>query len=503
MSAGGGLAIQIVSLVILARLLTPSDFGIITMVTTFSLLFSNFGLNGFTEAVIQRKDLDHSVSTNLFWICVGSGVLLTLGFAAAGSLMADFYRDPRVSRVAAGVSITILITSVSVLHLAFLKRAMRFTALAANDIAARALSVIASIVFAWLGWGYWALVAGTIVLPLSTTLGAWFLCRWTPGLPRRVEGTGKMVKFAMHTYGRFTVNYFSRNTDNLLVGWYFDASSLGFYKKAYDLFALSANQLVSPLTIVSVSTLSRLNGDWERYRRYVTKAVAVLAFIGMGLSVDLTLVGKDLIRVLLGPAWGETGRIFTYFGPGIGLMLLYGTHGWVHLSIGRADRWFRWGIIEFCVTLFLFLLGLHWGPVGIALAWTISFSVLLVPSFWYAWKPTGVDFTPVLAVIWRYLLGAALAGGLTAGLSANVPVLVRMNGATGSMVRLVIVSSIFVAIYLASVIALHRGFGPVRQVADLVGEMLPARKSSASQAVGKASAANSLGNSAVLAADEQ
>ena len=107
--------------------------------------------------------------------------------------------------------------------------------------------------------------------------------------------------------------------------------------------------LVSSLTVVAVSTLSRMNQDSIKYKRYLLKALAVTAFVGMGIGVDLTLVGKDVIRLLLGPGWDEAGRIFTFFGPGIGIMLLYGTHSWIHLSIGKPDRWFRWGVGEFAV----------------------------------------------------------------------------------------------------------------------------------------------------------
>ena len=99
------------------------------------------------------------------------------------------------------------------------------------------------VVLAWAGWGYWALVAGTIARPLSQSVGAWFLCRWVPGLPRRADGTSSVVRFALNVYGRFSLNYSTRNMDNLLVGWRFGPTSLGFYKKAYDLFVLAANQL--------------------------------------------------------------------------------------------------------------------------------------------------------------------------------------------------------------------------------------------------------------------
>ncbi len=466
-------AIQMIATVVLARLLTPKDFGLVTMVTTFSLLLVNFGLNGFTEAVVQRGEINNALASNLFWINIGAGLLLTALFALAGSLLARFYHDALVARVAVGVSLTIFFTSTSVQHLALLKRAMRFSVVSENDIIARSISVATSVILAWAGWGYWALVAGIVAQPLASSVGAWFLCQWIPSFPRRAAGTASMVRFAINVYGRFTVNYFARNMDNLLVGWRFNAVALGFYKKAYDLFALSGSQLVAPLAIVAVSALRRFNAKSIEYRRYLLNALAVTAFVGMGVGADLTLIGRDLIRLLLGPGWEPAGRIFTFFGPGIGVMLLYITHGWIHLSIGRADRWFRWGIVEFTLTGLLFILALPWGPVGIAMAWSASFWILTVPAFWYAGRPIQFGIRPVLAAVWKYLFASLLAGCASALVVREIPFYFAGGGTLHALVRIVSISLLFVVLYLGSVILMHRGCAPLYQVSKLLRDMVP------------------------------
>ena len=117
---------QIGSVMILARLLTPADFGIVTMVTTFSLLFRSFGLNGFTELIMQREEMTHSLASNLFWIELGIGTILTLAFASSGPLLALFYHDPTVARVTEGMSLTIGIGCLGWIHMGLLQRAMRF-----------------------------------------------------------------------------------------------------------------------------------------------------------------------------------------------------------------------------------------------------------------------------------------------------------------------------------------------------------------------------------------
>jgi O-antigen/teichoic acid export membrane protein len=478
LSQGVTFAAQMIATVVLARLLTPADFGVVAMVTTFSLLLTSFGLNGYTEAVLQRDEINHSLASNLFWINVGVGFVLAIAFAAAGSLLARFYHDPRVAHVTVAMSLTILLSSSSVLHLALLKRALRFSLTSANDLFSAAVSVVVSILLAWAGWRYWSLVAGAIARLLVQSVGAWCLCRWIPGFPRRAAGTATIVRFAMNVYGRFTLNYSARNADNLLVGWRFGSGALGFYKKAYDLFVLPANQLLSPISDVVLSSLSRLDRQSVQYRRYFLNGLSILAFAGMGAGAGLTLVGQDLIRLLLGPKWEEAGRIFTFFGPGIGIMLIYTTNGWIHLSSGRADRWLRWVVVEFAVTGLLFLLGLPWGPFGIAAAWTASFWILTIPAFWYAGRPIHFGITPVVAVVWKYVLASLLAGCASAVIIQEISPLVEASGVLGAVVRIVAISSLFSALYIGAVIVLHGGCEPLRQIARLLPDIVPWGRSS-------------------------
>lgn len=473
--SAGSFIVQMGSVAILARLLTPTDFGVVTMVTTFSLLFRSFGLNGFTELILQHEDLTHSLASNLFWIELGLGTILTLAFASSGPLLSLFYRNSAVAQVTEGLSLTIGIGCLGWIHQGLLQRAMRFESTAITSFAGLLLYVIVSITLAMAGWHYWALVWGSVAQAVGTSAGAWLICRWIPSWPRRVRGTGPGLKFAMSVYSHFAFSYSTRNTDNILVGWRYGAQSLGFYKKAYDLFVLPESQLLAPLSAVVVSTLSRVGRDREQFQRYFLRAISVLALVGMGVGADFALVGKDLIRFLLGPGWEEAGRIFSLFGPGIGVMLLYNTHGWVHLSIGRPERWFRWGLMEFVCTASLFLLALHWGPSGIAVAWTTSYFLLMFPGFWYAGKPIGLGIGPIFAVIWKFFAASVAAGLATALIIRVIPHLAAGSGAPAAFVRMVAYSLVFFALYLVGVIAFHLGFKPITETVSLLRDLLPQR----------------------------
>ena len=466
---------QIASTMVLARLLTPNDFGIVTMVTTFSLLFSSFSRNGFMELVMQRDELTHSLASNLFWIQLTIGAALTLTFAGLGPLLALLYHNSTVAQVAEGMSLTIGIGCLGWIHWGLLQRAMRFRATAIINFVGQLCLVIFSIALAMAGWHYWALVWGSVAQTLVMAAGAWLMCRWTPSWPRRVSGTGSGLKFAINVYVHFAFSYSTRNTDNLLVGWRYGARALGFYKKAYDLFVLPETQLLAPISAVAVTTLSRVKHDREQFQRYFLRLVSILALLGMGIGADFALVGKDLIRFLLGPGWEEAGRIFALFGPGIGVMLLYNTHGWVHLSIGRPERWLRWGLIEFACTGSLFLLALRWGPSGIAVAWTTSYFLLMFPGFWYAGKPIGLGIGPILASIWKFFAASVMAGLATALIVKAMPNFAAAGSGADALIRMIWASSVFFGLYLVGVILLHQGLQPLRETARLCKDLLPER----------------------------
>ena len=181
--SAGSCAVQIGSVVILARLLTPSDFGIVTMVTTFSLLLRSFGLNGFTELIMQREEITDSLASNLFWINLVIGTILMLAFASSGPLLALFYHNTAVVQVTERMSLTIGIGCLGYVHTGLLQRAMHFRTTAIISFVGQVLQYIVSIALAMTGRHYWALVWGSVTQTAVVALGALLVCRWIPSWP--------------------------------------------------------------------------------------------------------------------------------------------------------------------------------------------------------------------------------------------------------------------------------------------------------------------------------
>lgn len=475
LGAGISFAVQLGAMVVLARILTPADFGVVAMVATFSLLLEAFGMAGFTEAILQGENITHGLAGNLFWINVGVAFALAAALAGAGGLLAGFYHDALVRGVAEAMAGVIVINSLATVPLALLQRGMRFATTSKVGVAGRAAQAAITIALALAGWGFWALVAGYFASRMTRAAGALAASRWLPKWPGRSKGTGESLAFGLKIYARYAMGYGINNTDNLLVGWRFSASALGFYKKAYDMFVLPANQLTAPVWSVVITTLSRVRQDMAQYRRYLLGAIAAVAFAGMGIGADFTLVGPDLVRFLLGPQWGEAGRIFQLFGPGIGVMLLYAATGWIHVSIGRPDRWLRWGVVELLLTTGLFIAALPFGPRGVAAAWTTAYFLLAIPGFWYAGKPINLGVRTIISAVWRYFAASAIAFGAAYFTANHLALFAAAPGAFGALERAIWGTAVFAALYAAAVIALHRGIAPFRQLGGLLRELSPRR----------------------------
>lgn len=466
-----GLAIQTIGTIVLARLLRPSDFGLLTMVLIFSLLLGNFGVNGFTEAVMQVKEVNHKQMSTLFWINLSIQAILAIFFVASAPIIVWFYKEPRLTSIIIAIAASNVIGALSVQHLALLKRRMQFYRISGNEVTASAVSVAVPIVLAgWWHWGYWALVAKWVIPSLMITGGAWVLCGWRPGLPARHAGVGPMVRYAFHTYGNFVLSYLRRNIDKMLIGRYYGSQPLGYYDRAYHLSSMLPEQLISPIYSVAVSAFSRLSDDAERYRQSYLNLISILAFVGMPSGAALTLISDDLIRLLLGPQWSKSGQIFFAFGISIGVMIVYRTHGWLHLSLGKPDRWLRWGIVEFIVTALCFAIGLPYGAIGVAVAFSASFYILIFPALWYAGKPIHLKLSSVLSGIWKYYVSALAAALVCWFVLHKVESISNIFIELNIFIRIIASLVLFTMVYLPLVVVLYQSMKPISQFISILRE---------------------------------
>ncbi len=474
------LAIHMLGVIILARMLQPRDFGLVTMVTAFYLLLMNFGINGFTEFIIQKKTISHMELSTIFWLHAFISSLLMLGFIGAAPILAAFYNEPEIKRIAMVMSFGIIAQMLSTHHLALLKRKMEFVKLAVNRVMAGVISLVIAVVMAQKGFGYWAVVARQLSHVVLIGIGSWVMCPWRPGLPGKFQSVVGSLKYALHVYGNFILGYFSRNLDKILLGRFYGSKVLGNYDRAYHLTSTPTGQLVTPLHSVGLATLSRLIDTPDRYIRYYTKALCMLSFVGVWASLVLTLSGKDIIFLLLGHGWERAGIVVMAFGPGIGAMILYSTYSWIHLSLAKPDRWLRWSLVSLGFTVAFLFASAPFGPVYIAGAYSISYYVLLAPAIWYAGRPIGLKVIPIGKAIGPYFVSGAASFSILFAGTEFFTVTSSFIETLSPVLRLSIMVSSSIIIYTALVVAFHRSFDPVKDLFNFVRTFIQRDKTKSS-----------------------
>lgn len=389
------------SLVILARMLSPEDFGLIAMVATVTGFLELFKDLGLSTATIQRAEITHQQVSTLFWVnvVVSAGIMVLTAVLAPA--IAWFYGEPRLVGITLVLASGFIFGGLTAQHQALLKRQMRFATLAAIDISSMLVGVITAIGLASYGFGYWSLVFMRLAMSITNYVGVWLTCQWRPGLPQRRSGVRSMLAFGGHLTGFNVVNYFTRNFDNIIIGWYKGAGQLGLYANAYKLLLLPINQINVPMTSVALPTLSRLQNDPERYRAYYCKGILLTVTFGMPLVAFLGATADKIILVALGAEWKDAILLFQLLVPAAFLGTFNMAMGWVYTSLGKADRQFRWNLVVSAFTVLCFLVGVRWGAAGVALGYSFSVVVLRIPGAIYCYKDSPLQLKDLLVTIWR------------------------------------------------------------------------------------------------------
>jgi polysaccharide transporter, PST family len=410
-SQAGSLGIQMATIVIMARLLTPADFGIVAMVTAIIGMANLFKDLGLSSATIQKDKITHAQLSALFWINTCMGVFLMVAVAALSPVIAWFYRKPELIAVTLGLSIAFPLTSLSTQHRALLTRNMRFGSLALINISSLLAGLIVGVIVALSGGRYWALVISNLTICVWGTLGAWIAyTQFRPALIFRNSGIRELLFFGANITAFDFVNYFHRNLDNILIGRVWGVEPLGLYSKAYALLMLPINNIRGPLNSVAFPALSRLQGDPDLFRRYYSKFCFILALVSMPVATFLYLGSDRIIRLLLGDQWMPASSLFSILALCALIQPVASLRGLVLISCGKGGRYFRWGLYNAIATSTAFVCGLPWGAMGVAIAYTIVTYLILHPSLIYVSKGTPVNVNDFYFAVARPFVASIIMG---------------------------------------------------------------------------------------------
>ncbi len=447
---------------VLARLLTPEDFGLVAVVTSVITFFSLFNDLGLPMATVQRREISHEQVSLLFWVNTVWGVALALITAAFAPLFARLYDDPRLAPVLFAHSVVFVLVGLGSQHRAILRRRMRFTSIALVDLLSLLAGSMLAVALARLGFRYWALILMRLTTATGATLGLLLACGWRPGRPKLAAGVRPLLAFGTHVTALDMFGFVIRQADNLLIGWFRGPRALGFYYKAYQMLLLPAQQFTSPLGGVVVPALSRLQTEPRRYAAYYHKGILLSAAAGMPV-VAFLFVGADwIVPLLLGGQWAESVPLFRALAPAAFVGPLDVGSGWLVVSLGRTRRQVKWNLLATVVTLVGFFVGVRWGAFGVALSFSACRVAFIIPKLIYSCAGTHVSWTVAVRAAARPAIASlAAAVGLYA-LSRQLPFM------THGLAGLVASGLCFVLMYIGIWAALPGGRRTLRSLFDLL-----------------------------------
>lgn len=380
--------VRLLSIAVLARLLSPEDFGLMAMVTALTGIVDGFRDFGLSAATVQRPDITHRQVTNLFWFNVLVGASLALALSATAPLIAAFYQHDQLIGICLLLSAVFVWNGLSVQHEALMMRQLRQGELAAIRLFASVASTLIAIGLAVDGWGYWSLVWREVARSVMLTLGVWLCCRWIPGLPRRNVGTKKLIRFGGELSLTHLLSALIANVDRLLVGRFYGANVVGMYRQAQQLLLAPIEQLNGPIMGIAQPALSALQNDPPRYRRYYEKVVFLVTLGTLPLGLFVAICAEEITLLMLGEAWMDAAVFVQIFGVAAAIRPAIATSAVVLVTTGRSTRFLVLAILHSTVLTLMLLVGLYGGPTGVALAYTGTTFLLMWPKLYYSFQDT-------------------------------------------------------------------------------------------------------------------
>lgn len=442
LSQSARLGAQLLSLVILARFLPPSDYGLAAMgavVTGFASLFRDFGT---AAAIIQKKTLTTALLNSLFWLNVAIGVALALLIGTFAPFIAMGFGESRLTEVLWAMALIFPMAALATVHQALMEKASRFRPLAIIEAIAAIVSLSGAIWAAQAGWGVFSLVLQTLLATALTTVCVWKISPWRPSFHWDTSEIRSVMNFSGNLVGFNIFNYFARNADNFLIGRFLGATDLGYYSMAYRLMLWPLQNISSVVGRALFPVFSVMQSDRSRLAHAYVRATAAITLITAPLMFGFFVLREPLVIVVLGERWQPVTDILLWLVP-VGLMQSIGaTVGSLYLATGRTDLMFKWGIAAGLLVIPAFVIGMQWGVIGVAIAYAFASVLLFWPSLAIPLRLVGLGVGHLLKRVMPSLLSAAAMACIVALIAAVWPA-----SSANQMLRLLVLISVGLIAY--------------------------------------------------------
>jgi PST family polysaccharide transporter len=402
--------------VILSRLLTPEDFGLVAMASVFLALVETFQDQGFGDAIVQRADLQDEHLDTAFWTNLIFGILLTLVGISASPIMADLFHEPSLKPIIQWLSPSFLLAGLGSTQQAILRRHLAFKELAIRSLLASLVGGFAGVTLAFMGFGVWSLVVNRIVTGFVGVVVLWNVSHWRPRLRFSRRHFHSLFSFGFNVAGINILNFLNRRSADFLIGYFLGPIMLGFYTVAYRLLLAITDLLTSVTNAVAYPTFSRLQNEPERLRRTFIKIVRFTSLASFPAFIGVAVVAPELIYTLFGPQWTlsiPVARILAFIG--ILHSVFYFNNSLVK-ALGKPSWRLRITLLNAVSNVAAFAIAVRWGIIAVAAAYVIRGYSTSPVELWMIRKLLKVEIRTYLGQFLVPLAGSAAMAVVTIGL---------------------------------------------------------------------------------------
>ncbi len=414
---------------VLARILSPEDYGLVSVVLAVSGLGMILQDLGLSASTIQREKISAQQISVLFWLNATLGLLIASIGVFCSPLIAGFFARPEIESIAMALFAGMLIPSLSVQHRALLQRQMRFTEQSIISVSAIVLAGASAIGVALNDGGPWALVALIIVNDLVTMVLSWRASGFVPGPYRWDPESYSMVRFGGGFLMFRLMGYLAQNLHVVLLGRMTGVAAAGLFTRAQSTANLLLGYTNEPAGKIAMAALPKHNNAPEAFAHFYSRCLAVMMFTGAPIACFTWMFAGDLIRILMGPQWDTAAALLSVLAIGMAVQPALNSTGWIYLARAEIRNMVLWGLIGWGVMIGAALFGLLWGIYGVAWAWTLSLYALLIPCLLAAFRGTQITLMASMLIVIKPLIAAVLALALTSLLRdalADLPAVVRL-----------------------------------------------------------------------------
>ena len=400
--------IQFITTAILARLLSPTDFGLVGMATIVIGFVNLFKDLGTSSAIIQRKNVSEELIYSLFWINVAFGFLGMIVLFAGAPIIAKFYEEPKLIPILQILSLSFFISGLSILQKALLEKNLNFKTLAKIDIVALFFSSLVGIILAFSGYGVWSLVLQTLTAVTITTMLLWTANKWQPKIIFKWQEIKEISNYSLNLTGYNIFNYFVRNADYLLIGKFLGSQSLGYYSLAYRLMLYPLQNISRVIGRVMFPVFTKIQDDDVKLKAGYLKVIGYIAIVTFPLMVGLWASAEPFILTMFGSQWQPVILLLMILTPVGMAQSIETTLGQIYQIKERTDLMFKWSICEGILLVIAWVIGLRWGIVGVATSYSLMYFTLIYPSFAIPFRLIDLSILELARVLWRQLIASLL-----------------------------------------------------------------------------------------------